>query len=73
LNETKEELEIISYERLNNLVIEDQSLKGNIKNLQKRDCIVVFSRKSIFKLKEKIENETKFKCSIIYGVLLFYY
>ncbi|KAK4265579.1 hypothetical protein QN277_026610 [Acacia crassicarpa] len=68
LKVTKDEVEVHYYERLLPLV----PLKtpfGSFSNVQKGDCIVTFSRKSIYRLKKRIENEGKHLCSVVYGSL----
>jgi ATP-dependent RNA helicase SUPV3L1/SUV3 len=58
------------YDRMTELQLwPEGSLKGNVANIQKRDCIIVFSRKDIFYVKNFIEVETGFKCAVIYGGL----
>jgi ATP-dependent RNA helicase SUPV3L1/SUV3 len=72
LKETNEEIEIINYSRFNQLIVEN-SLNGDFKNIQKRDCIVVFSQRLIYQIKELIELETGLKCCFIYGVKFLFY
>ncbi|KDN47955.1 hypothetical protein K437DRAFT_290460, partial [Tilletiaria anomala UBC 951] len=57
------------YERLTPLVIERSSLKGDLSQIQKGDCIVTFSRSKIFDLKSEIEAKTKLRCAVAYGGL----
>lgn len=66
---TGDTLEIHRYERLNRLEVMDKSLKGNLKNLQKGDCIVAFSRVGIHALKADIEKVTGRRAAIVYGGL----
>lgn len=56
-----EELEIIEYERKTDLIVEDSPTDSCTAG----DCIVVFSRKRIFDIKDQLSNQ----CSIIYGSL----
>lgn len=56
-----EELEIVEYERKTQLIVEDSSTNA----CQPGDCVVVFSRKRIFDIKDQLSNQ----CSIIYGSL----
>lgn len=56
-----EELEIIEYERKTELIVEDTPTNACTAG----DCVVVFSRKRIFDIKDQLSNQ----CSIIYGSL----
>lgn len=42
---------------------------GSLKNVQKGDCVVAFSRAGLFEVKDEIERETGLKCAIAYGAL----
>ncbi|OJJ50824.1 hypothetical protein ASPZODRAFT_126771 [Penicilliopsis zonata CBS 506.65] len=66
---TGDKLEIHRYERLNPLKVAGQSLKGNLNNLQKGDCLVSFSRVGIHALKSDIEKMTGRRAAIVYGGL----
>ncbi|GES64730.1 ATP-dependent RNA helicase SUV3 [Aspergillus terreus] len=66
---TGDKLEIHRYERLNPLKVADQSLKGDLRNLQKGDCVVAFSRVGIHALKADIEKVTGRRAAIVYGSL----
>lgn len=66
---TGDNLEIHRYERLNPLKVMDKSLKGDLKNLQKGDCLVAFSRIGIHALKQEIEKTTGRRAAIVYGGL----
>ncbi|KAI9928387.1 ATP-dependent RNA helicase supv3l1, mitochondrial [Aspergillus wentii] len=66
---TGDTLEIHRYERLNPLKVMDQSLRGNLNNLQKGDCLVAFSRVGIHALKADIEKVTGRRAAIVYGSL----
>lgn len=66
---TGDKLEIHRYERLNPLRAMDKSLKGNLNNLQKGDCLVAFSRVGIHALKQDIEKVTGRRAAIVYGGL----
>lgn len=66
---TGDKLEIHRYERLNPLRVMDQSLQGNLRNLQKGDCLVAFSRLGIHALKADIEKVTGRRAAIVYGGL----
>ncbi|KAG8062564.1 hypothetical protein GUJ93_ZPchr0003g18573 [Zizania palustris] len=56
------------YERLSPLVPLKTTL-GSFSNIKDGDCIVTFSRRSIYKLKRRIEREGKHLCSVVYGSL----
>ncbi|PYI36725.1 ATP-dependent RNA helicase SUV3 [Aspergillus indologenus CBS 114.80] len=66
---TGDKLEIHRYERLNELKVAKKSLGGNLKNLQKGDCVVSFSRVGIHALKAEIEKATGKRAAIVYGSL----
>ncbi|KAJ5121335.1 Helicase C-terminal [Penicillium bovifimosum] len=66
---TGDNLEIHRYERLNGLEVMPHSLKGNLHNLEKGDCVVVFSRKGIHAMKADIEKTTGRRAAIVYGGL----
>ncbi|ODV62728.1 ATP-dependent RNA helicase SUV3 [Ascoidea rubescens DSM 1968] len=57
------------YKRLGKLRIENKPLSSQLNALQRGDCIVSFSKKSILSYKSKIEKETDLKCAVIYGNL----
>lgn len=62
-------LHIHRYDRLNPLKVMNQSLKGDLKNLKKGDCVVSFSIINIHALKKQIELDTGKRCAIVYGSL----
>jgi ATP-dependent RNA helicase SUPV3L1/SUV3 len=62
-------LHIHEYKRLNPLRVMTHSLKGDLKNLKKGDCLVAFSVLNIHALKKQIELETGRRCAIVYGSL----
>ncbi len=47
-----EEVQVCSYERFTSLTVEADGLQGGYRNVQPGDCIVAFSRKSIFAIKQ---------------------
>ncbi|PWW72245.1 hypothetical protein C7212DRAFT_302558 [Tuber magnatum] len=57
------------YTRLGPLEVMKKSLGGDLTRIQKGDCVVTFSRKSIFAMKKEIERVTKLRCAVIYGGL----
>ncbi|KAJ1958022.1 RNA helicase [Linderina pennispora] len=64
-----EEVEVREYSRLGQLTVDKKSLNGNWRNVRKGDCVVTFSRKGIFQIKNTIEQATGLKCAVIYGGL----
>jgi hypothetical protein len=69
LEDTGDEFELKEYNRLGELVVSNESLKGDYRKVRPGDCIVAFSRADIFSIKRQIEKYTKYKCSTIYGAL----
>lgn len=63
-----EKLVIHEYKRLSPLKAMDKSL-GDLKNLQKGDAVIVFSRVGIHAMKKEIEAETGKRCAVVYGGL----
>lgn len=57
------------YKRLSPLVPLNSSLGGQFKSIRSGDCVVVFSREKLFRVRRKIETATKKACAIIYGGL----
>ncbi|XP_057758693.1 DExH-box ATP-dependent RNA helicase DExH16, mitochondrial [Arachis stenosperma] len=68
LKVTGDDVEVHYYERLSPLVPLKVPL-GSYSNIRNGDCIVTFSRRDIYKLKKKIENQGKHLCSVVYGSL----
>lgn len=62
-------LHIHHYDRLNPLKAMSKSLRGNLKNLVRGDCIVSFSVLGIHAMKKQIELETGRRVAIVYGSL----
>ncbi|KAJ2337019.1 RNA helicase, partial [Coemansia sp. RSA 2671] len=58
-----EEVEVHEYSRLGMLEVSPASLEGKWSNVQKGDCVVAFSRREIFDIKTKIEEETGLRCA----------
>ena len=69
LKDTGDELVVRRYERLTPLVIEDESLGGDLTKVRKGDCIVTFSRSNIFGIKRLVEEKTGLRCAVVYGRL----
>lgn len=66
--ELGEEIEINRYERLSPLKTDSKPL-FSYRNVRKGDCIVTFSRKTIFAIRERIERESGLRCALVYGAL----
>ncbi|KAJ3275771.1 hypothetical protein HDV01_007238 [Terramyces sp. JEL0728] len=66
LEETGETMEINRYNRLTSLTIQNKAIR-TLRNIEKGDCIVTFSRKNIFSLKAAIEKNNT--VAVIYGGL----
>ncbi len=66
--EMGEKLEIHHYERLSPLKTSKKHL-GSLKNLQKGDAVIVFSRHGIHAIKTEIERATNRRCAVVYGSL----
>lgn len=64
-----EEVEVKEYKRLSPLSIVKQSPNDELQKIKRGDCVVAFSRRRIFELREAIEDATKLKCAVIYGAL----
>ena len=64
-----DKLEVHHYERLSPLKAASRSLRGDLRQLRKGDCLVVFSRKEIHALKSEIERKTNKRVAIVYGSL----
>ncbi len=62
-------LEVHTYERLSPLRTMSTSLRGDLNNLRKGDCVVVFSRVGIHAMKSQVERITGKRVAIIYGSL----
>ncbi|PWN53247.1 P-loop containing nucleoside triphosphate hydrolase protein [Violaceomyces palustris] len=57
------------YKRLTPLTVASESLKGDLSSVRRGDCVVAFSRNSIFALKKEIEQKTGLRCAVAYGAL----
>lgn len=42
---------------------------GDFSKLKKGDCIIAFSQKNIYNIRNLIEKQTALKCAVIYGNL----
>uniref|UniRef100_A0A0E0P183 RNA helicase n=1 Tax=Oryza rufipogon TaxID=4529 RepID=A0A0E0P183_ORYRU len=61
-------MQVQYYERLSPLVPLKTTL-GSFSNIKAGDCVVTFSRRSIYMLKRRIEMGGKHLCSVVYGSL----
>ncbi|PRW56167.1 ATP-dependent RNA helicase mitochondrial [Chlorella sorokiniana] len=57
------------YDRFTKLTVEEGGLEGGYGAVQPGDCIVAFSRKDIYSIKQYIEQETKHRACVVYGAL----
>ncbi|EGG13181.1 uncharacterized protein MELLADRAFT_32543 [Melampsora larici-populina 98AG31] len=57
------------YQRLTPLKVSEQSLKGDLSQIQKGDCVVTFSRNNIYAIKKLIEEQTDLRVGMAYGGL----
>jgi len=57
-----------TYERLSPLKPSQKPLRS-FKNVRRGDCVVAFSRRNIYDIKEMIERSTRLRCCVIYGNL----
>ncbi|KAG1446411.1 hypothetical protein G6F56_009579 [Rhizopus delemar] len=64
-----EEVVVNRYERLTPYSVSETSLRNDLSQIEKGDCVVAFSRKEIFDLKKNIEAKTGLKCAVAYGSL----
>ncbi|CAO1601595.1 RNA helicase [Xanthoria calcicola] len=64
-----DDLRIHHYKRLSPLKTMSASLRGDLNNLRKGDCVVAFSKVSIHGLKDRIERTTGKRVAVIYGSL----
>ena len=69
VEDTGDELIVNRYQRLTPLCVADRSLGGDLKRIEKGDCVVTFSRSGIFALKKRIEDATNLRCAVAYGRL----
>jgi ATP-dependent RNA helicase SUPV3L1/SUV3 len=66
---TGDKLVVHKYERLSPLKAETKSLRGDLKNLEKGDAVILFSRVAIHAMKADIEKVTGKRCAVVYGSL----
>lgn len=67
---TGDSVEVKSYNRLGELVVEDKPVnRFSFKDLRRGDCVVAFSKLKILLLKREIESKLKLKAGVVYGAL----
>uniref|UniRef100_A0A061RJP5 RNA helicase n=2 Tax=Tetraselmis sp. GSL018 TaxID=582737 RepID=A0A061RJP5_9CHLO len=66
-----EDLEFQSYDRFTPLEVEAEALdtRGGYAAVQRGDCVVAFSRRDIYAIKDAIEAETGLRACVVYGAL----
>ncbi|CEP11137.1 hypothetical protein [Parasitella parasitica] len=64
-----EEVIVNEYQRLTPFTVDFKTLNNDLSKVTKGDCVVAFSRKDIFELKERIEAKTGLRCAVAYGSL----
>lgn len=73
VQETGDQLEVITYNRLSPLSVASKELQGGLRSgISPGDCIVAFSKKELFQIKKQVEQELSrkdIKCALIYGSL----
>lgn len=67
--EMGEELEVRRYERFSALAVEGGGLAGGYAAAAPGDCIVAFSRKDIYAIKQLVEQSTAHRACVVYGAL----
>lgn len=61
--------QVISYDRLAPLEVDESSLDGNYSAVRPGDCVIVFSRKRLFDVRRRIVSATGLRCAAVYGNL----
>jgi ATP-dependent RNA helicase SUPV3L1/SUV3 len=69
MKQTGDELIVHRYQRLTPLVVQEESLDGQLSRVRSGDAVVTFSRQGIFALKEQVEALTGLRCAVAYGRL----
>ena len=64
-----DKIKIHTYDRLSPLKTMSTSLHGQLSNIRKGDCVVVFSRVGIHAMKRDIERITQKRVAVVYGSL----
>jgi ATP-dependent RNA helicase SUPV3L1/SUV3 len=68
-DEMDEPFEVRQYERFSPLGMEESALVGGYSGVRGGDCVVAFSRRDIYEIKQEIERSTKLRASVVYGAL----
>lgn len=58
-----------AYERLSPLRVSSRSLRSDLSLIQPGDCVVAFSRRELFQLRQRIESATGHAGALVYGAL----
>ena len=66
--ELGDEIEVNAYKRLSPLAMEQHAL-ASLKHIEPGDCVVGFSRTSLFSIKKQIQDQTGLQCAMVYGAL----
>lgn len=61
-----EEVEVRNYERFTSLAVEEGGLRGGYRRVQPGDCVVAFSRKSIFTIKQVLAGSDLGVCLVLH-------
>ena len=61
--------QVISYDRLVPLTIDEASLDGSYSAVKPGDCVIVFSRRRLFDVRRRIIAATGLRCAAVYGNL----
>ncbi|KAL0091254.1 P-loop containing nucleoside triphosphate hydrolase protein [Phycomyces blakesleeanus] len=64
-----EEVIVNEYKRLTPVTILDETVDPQYTDVKAGDCVIAFSRTSIFNIKERIQESTGLKCAVVYGGL----
>jgi len=62
-------LVVHTYKRLTPLQVASRSLGGDLSRVRPGDCVVAFSRREIFSLKQRVEQAAGLSCCVVYGSL----
>lgn len=61
-------LEVVEHHRKSSLRMDSQHV-GTFENIRQGDCLVAFSRKDIYRLKQAVEKFASLRCAVVYGSL----
>lgn len=62
-------MQVRTYDRFTDLNVETGGLPNGYKDVQAGDCVVAFSRRDIYAIKQIIEQETEHRACVVYGAL----